>query len=139
MGVMQQNPFNFTHANSSSLNLFIGGRQILSKPFTPDFENKQYCREYMHLFLGTSTMHTNDTFDIKRDDYPNGYTYYIFNLHPDLAPGNYVDLQKEDAIRVEMNFSAALVEPYTCILVYEFDQVLELTKNKTVIYDRGQS
>jgi hypothetical protein len=137
-GTYATNPFNFRHANLTSLNLFVGGHQILSKPFTPDYEGQQYCREYMHLFLGTSTVNTNNTFDVRRDDFDKGYCFYIFNLQPDLVPGNYVDLQKEDSMRVEMVFGTALSEPYTCIVLCEYDQVIEVTRNKTLIYDRSQ-
>ena len=83
-------------------------------------------------------MNTNEMFDIKRDDFGNGYALFCYNLHPELNQANYVDMVQQGSLRVEMKFSQPLPERYTCILYYEFDQVIEVTHDKTIIYDKSQ-
>jgi len=137
-GSYNTNPYHFRSANVSYVDMYVGGQRLTAKPLTPDFGNDNFCKEYANLFFGMGTMNTNETFDIKRDDFGGGYALYCYNLHPELNPANYVDMVQQGSLRVEMKFSQPLAEPYTCILYYEFDQVIEVTRDKTIIYDKSQ-
>ena len=65
----------------------------------------------MSLFSGTGKENRGEGNDIAREDYPNGYALYEFDLSPDLAEEGYFNLAKQRTVRVELKFGTALPTP----------------------------
>ena len=97
--------------------LNVDGRHIPAKPLQPDFENADYIRSYMVLYASTGKMHENEGNTISRDEYANGY---------DPGKGN---------LRVEIHFDEALAGTINVVLYAEFDNVIEIGRNRQVLFD----
>ena len=84
-GSFQKNPFNFKHYNVNHLSLVKDGEQIFSKVLQPDFDNKNFVRSYLLLFIETNQYYTDEGNSISRSDYGGGHTLFAFDLTPDLG------------------------------------------------------
>ena len=56
----------------------------------------------MSLFYGTTKENRDEGNDIAREDYPNSYALYAFDLSPDLAEEGHFNLAKQGTVRVEL-------------------------------------
>ena len=62
---------------------------------------------------------------------------YAFDLSPDLADEGHLNLAKHGTVRVELKFGAALPNTVTIVAYAEFENVIEIDRNRNVIYDFG--
>jgi hypothetical protein len=135
------NPFNFEHFNMNFFALYADGVQIPSKPLQPDFAagNPLFVNLYQTLFSGTGIHFSNEGSDIGREHYAGGYCLMAFDLTPDLSANcsTHWNLVKNGSLRVEVGFTRALTETINCIVYAEFDNVIEIDKNRNVIVDYG--
>ncbi len=134
-GSYARNPFNFKHFNLSQIKLYLDGQQQTIKPLEPNFANRQYIEAYMSLFSGTGKLQKDEGNYIAREDYPGGYTLYAFDLTPDLAEEGHFNLVKNGNLRLEMKFAQPLPNTINVIAYSEFENVLQLDRNRNVIYD----
>ena len=79
----------------------------------------------MSLFSGTGKENRDEGNDIGRDDYPNGYALYAFDLSSDLAEEGHFNLVKQGTVRVELKFGTALANTVTVVAYAEFENVIE--------------
>lgn len=135
-GSLKENPFNFQHFNYNYLALYIDSTQIPAKPLTPDFHKKQYIRSFYTLFEGTG-IHFSDTGNgIPYEDYPDGYCLAVFDLTSDLSCNeSHWNIIKSGTLRAEVRFAAALTKPVTFIIFAEFDNIIEVDKNRNINID----
>lgn len=135
-GALEKNPFNFEHFNYNYLALYIDSTQIPSKPLTPDFAKNLYTRSYYSLFEG-SGIYFNDTGNsISHKEYPNGYCLAAFDLTADLSCNEpHWNIIKSGTLRAEIRFSEALKQTVNLIFFAEFDNVIEVDKNRNIILD----
>lgn len=137
-GDRSMNPFNFTHCNINFLCLYVDGVQIPSKPLQPDFtKNKQYVEAYHTLFTGTGVHYLDSGNEISRDDYPNGYCLFAFDLSPDLAASctDHWSLVRHGSIRVDVRFEKPLIATINCLVYAEYDNILEVDASRQVLVD----
>lgn len=135
-GSLATNPFNFKHFNYNYLSLYLDSTQIPSRPLTPDFANNKFTREYHTLFSG-SGVHFADTGNtISLEEYPNGYCLTAFDLTPDLSCNEpHWNIIKSGTLRAEIRFAEPLANTITLIVFAEFDNIIEVDKNRNVIID----
>ena len=107
------NPFNFKHYALSKISLHLDGHTQPVKPRKPNFNNHRYIQAFMNLFSGTGKENRNEGNDIAREDYPNGYALYAYDLGPDLAEEEHFNLSKQGTVRVEINLGTALANTVT--------------------------
>ena len=62
---------------------------------------------------------------------------YAFDLSSDLAEERHFNLAKQGTVRVELKFGAALPNTVTVVAYAEFENVIEIDRNRNVIYDFG--
>ena len=135
-GVVGRNPFNFQHFNLNEIAVYVDGQQQHSiKPLHPDFAHEQYINSYLSLFSGTGKINKDDGNNIDRNEYGNGYTLYAFDLSPDLAEDDHFNLSRQGGLRLVLKFSAALPATVSVIAYAEFENVIEIDRNRNVIYD----
>ena len=91
----------------------------------------------MSLFSGTGKENRDEGNDIAREDYPNGYVLYAFDLSPDLAEEGHFNLAKQGTVRVELKFGTALPNTVTVVAYAEFENVIEIDRNRNIVYDFG--
>ena len=98
--------------------------------------SRQYIQAYMSLFSGTGKEYQDEGYDIAREDYPNGYALYAFDLIPDLAEGHF-NLAKQGTVRVELKIGTALTNSATVVAYAEFENVIEIDGNRNIVYNFG--
>lgn len=135
-GQFKENPFNFQHFNYNYLALYIDSTQIPAKPLTPNFEKKQYIRSFYTLFEG-SGIHFSDTGNgISYEKYPNGYCLAVFDLTTDLSCNeSHWNIIKSGTLRAEIRFAEPLTKAITFIIYAEFDNIIEVDKNRNINID----
>lgn len=135
-GSLQRNPFNFQHFNLNEIALYMDGQQQHSiKPLHPDYENNNYISAYLSLFTGTGKINRDDGNFIDRSEYADGYALYAFDLSPDLAEDDHFNLARHGSVRLVLKFSEALARTITVIAYAEFENVIEIDRNRNIIYD----
>ena len=92
----------------------------------------------MSLFAGSGKLQKDEGNDITREDYAGGYSLYCFDLTPDLAEDDHLNLIKDGSVRIDVRFSAALPNSINCIVYAEFENILEIDRNKNIIFDYGK-
>lgn len=135
-GSYATNPFNFQHFNLSHLCFHMDGQQFPSRPFTPDFEEGLFMREYLSVFDAYNQLSTDSVTDFHRDSYLKGKVLYGVNLSPDTSDGalisGHISPAKRGNLRLEIKFAKKLTAPVNVLLYLEYDAMLEISKDKTV-------
>jgi hypothetical protein len=135
-GTYSTNPFNFEHFNLNFLSFYIDSIQIPSKPYTPDFPSELFMREYNSLFSGSGIHYSDTGNNISHDEYAKGFFFICADLSPDLSSNSsHWQIQKNGTLRIELRFQQPLEESVTVILFSEFDNLIEIDKNRQIILD----
>ena len=135
-GALDRNPFNFEHYNLTEISVYSDGQQQYGiKPLTADFTNGLYVRAYNTLFSGTGKVFKDEGNAIDRHAFANGCALYAFDLTPDLGEDGHFNLTKQGSVRLVLKFRDALAENVTVIAYAEFQNLIEIDRNRNVIYD----
>jgi hypothetical protein len=89
----------------------------------------------LSLFSGTGKLNKDDGNNIDRSEYPNGYALYAFDLSPDLAEDDHFNLTRQGGVQLVIKFANALTRTVTVVAYAEFENVIEIDRNRNVIYD----
>lgn len=138
-GSFDEEPFYFDHFNINHLSFNIDGQAYPRSPFQPNFSSKLYMREY-YSFLQTFNQDSIDpNLQLDYHDYLNGHTYFCYNFAPDLGDGcgfgGYLSLIKRGTLGLHLRFSRPPAEPFTAIIFAEFDNLIEIDKDRQVTTD----
>ena len=136
-GHFEHNPFNFKHFSLNEIAIYLDGQQHAIKPLTTNFEEHEYVRAYLSLFSGTGKENRDEGNDISRNDFSNGYTLFAFDLSPDLAEEDHFYLARQGGVRLDLKFATALPNTVTVVAYAEFENVIEIDRNRNVIFDFG--
>lgn len=135
-GSIALNPFNFQSFNFNYLSLFVDSVQIPSKPYTPDFTNNLYARNYNTLFSDSGILFSDAGNNISYSEYKNGYCLTVFDLTADMScRDQHWNIIKSGTLRFEVRFGAALTQTITAVIYSEFDNLIEIGENRTVSID----
>ncbi|XP_052746989.1 uncharacterized protein F54H12.2-like [Bicyclus anynana] len=136
-GSLNMNPFNFYNHGLNQFGLYVDGQTIPSKILAPNFDDKTFINAYHTLFSGTGIHFLNDGNDISKEDYKNGFCLFAFDLTPDLSANSnsHWNLIKRGSVRFEVRFEKSLLTTLNCIVYAEFDNVIEINKNRDVNLD----
>lgn len=136
-GSLTKNPFNFENYGINSFSLYIDGQQIPSKALQPSFNNNIFTSAYHTLFSGTGIHFLNEGNAISREQYAKGYCLLAFDLTPDLSANSsaHWNLIKHGSVRLEVRFEYSLIQTINCIVYAEFDNIIEIDKNRNVTVD----
>ena len=134
-GSYKKNPFRFQHFDASQVGVYVNGESTPSKALQLNYDQSQYLMGYMSLFHGTGQLFHDKGLQISRDEYPNGYCMYAFDLSPDLSSGTHTSLIKQGNLRVGLQFAKPLPTMVNLILYAEFDSVIEIDHNRNVTFN----
>jgi hypothetical protein len=133
-GSRAHNPFNFQHFNLAEIQLFLDGRAAVA-PIKMNYADANYMQAYWSLFTGTQKANKDESNDIMLGEYPNGYCLYAFDLTPDLCEGGHFNLLKQGSVRLALRFSEPLAAAVTVIAYAEFENILEINSQRSVVFD----
>jgi len=105
------------------------------KPIQLNYDGNLYIRAYNSMFSGTSKLNCDEGNGISRDDYKDGYALYAFDLTADVGEDDHFNLVKHGNVRLALKFAEALAETVTVIAFAEFDNVIELDRDRNVLVD----
>jgi len=137
-GSYTSNPFNMDLFSISSIGVYVDGEQSPSKPLKLNLTgtNKMYLESFQTLFTGTGKYHDDAGNLITRDDYHKGYGFFVFDLRPDGCDvSEYLGLRKRGNLSIEIVFSTALTEAINLFCIGEFDNIIEIDRERNVLYD----
>ena len=72
---------------------------------------------------------------LDRTNFSGGYAPYAFDLASDLGEDDHFSLAKQGSMRLVLKFAQPLADPVTVIAYAEFQNVIEIDRNRNVIYD----
>ncbi|KAK3915986.1 LOW QUALITY PROTEIN: hypothetical protein KUF71_006054 [Frankliniella fusca] len=134
-GDYKLNGFKFQHFNVNYLCLHIRDsfrqnrlRLILKTGST--------WKLFSSIFSGTG-IHFKDAGNyISRNDYPNGYCFYVFDLTYDLSANDgHWNVQRQGTVRLDVRFKEPLQQPINCVIMAEFHNLIEIDRHRNVIVD----
>ena len=145
-GEYGKNPFNFKHYDISTITLSVNGEEIpfkqlrLKFPNPSDTESKKktvdFIQAYNTLFSGTGKMFSNMGLDITRDDYPQGFTLFAFDLTPDMCnTADYFNTVQRGTLSVDITFEKDTPEAISMVCYSDFENIIRIDSERNVIYD----
>ena len=143
-GKSGKNPYNFKHFNVNNVGLSVNGEEIPFKQLTLTYPNENednadkvdFIQAYNTLFSGTGKMYANMGLDISREDYPNGYTLYAFDLTPDMCNStDYFNAVQHGSLSVDITFATNPKDAIAMVCYGDFENVIRIDSQRNVIYD----
>ena len=64
-----------------------------------------------------------------------GHALYAFDLTSHLGEDDHFSLAEQESLRLVVKFGEALDDPVTVVAYAEFQNVIEIDRNRNVIYD----
>lgn len=132
-GSYDKNPFNFQHFNCNFMGLYADGQSVPGEPIVCDYKNNHYVNAYLSLFTGVGKYGLNEGNYISRDEYPNGYCIYVFDVSGRRGR-EYLDLIKRGHTRLAIKFSEAPKETLIALVYSSFPAIFQIDESRTVIY-----
>jgi hypothetical protein len=136
-GVYDKNPFNFKNYDLAHIKIFLDGTQQLIKPIETTFTGAapNYIQAYHSLFDGIGKYGIDEGLDITREEYKDGFALFAFDLTPDKANREHLNLQRDGTLRVEGRFKTALPNTINVLVYAEFENIVQIDRHHNVIYD----
>lgn len=134
-GTYTSNPFNFQDFKLNKIAVYKGGIPFPCRAYEPDFQNKQFSREYISLLQTLDMFNKSEENGITMDEWANGNTIYGFNLTPNLTVAGMSQIARDGSIRIEMQFNQSLNEAVNVIVMGIFDGKIQITKMRNVTVD----
>ena len=134
-GSYSKNPFNFKHYNLSNISLTVDGQDVAHSPIELNFSENKYIRAYSSLFTALDRGGLDWGNQITKEDFLDGYSLFAFDLSPDKCNGDHFNLIKKGNLRLKLTFKEAVTVTLTCFVYMEYDNMLEITKNRNIIFD----
>ena len=138
-GDISLNPYNFQQCNLNYLALHLDGQQVPWAPLQPSFSGSSYIRAFYTQFTGGDGISSDTGNTIGREQFVNGHALYCFDLTPDLSSscGHHFSVTKSGNLRLELAFEVALSITGNVLVYSEFDNVIEIDKDRKVTRNYG--
>ena len=138
-GDISLNPYNFQHCNLNYLAVHLDSQQVPWAPLQPSFSGSSYIRAFNTQFTGGDGISSDTGNTIGREQFVNGHALYCFDLTPDLSSscGHHFSVTKSGNLRLELAFEVALSITGNVLVYSEFDNVIEIDKDRKVTRNYG--
>ena len=137
-GAYKKNPFNFQNFNVSSIGVSINGEEIPFRPIQLSYAaaTPRFIEAYNTLFSGAGKMYYNTGNDISRQEYPNGYALYAFDLTPDMCGSSpHFNVVQKGNLAIEIQFTTAPTAASSVVCYGEFENTIHIDSERNVVYD----
>jgi len=131
-GHMQMNPFAFVHKSINNVSIFVNAEEHRIGPLQFSQDNPSFTYAYHSLFTAFGD-------DIKKshmitpDMFAHGCFFVCKDATPD-ASGNisHTSLASSGVVRIEASFDQEIDVAVTCLVLLEYDCVLEVDQSRNV-------
>ena len=135
-GEYKKNPFNFKSHHLNYLSLTVDGKEVLGKPFQPDFSQRQYVRSFHSLMEALGLVNNVEGGSVlEYRDFNLGYCIFGADLSPSRTDGAEVEFRRASNVRLEMKFSEGLTTPLNVLCMGVMDSIMEIDKSRQVLLD----
>ena len=138
-GDLKLNPYEFQHNRLNYLAAHINGIQYPSIPYTPDFDNNIFTKEFLSIFETLNIMTTDCYLNFNRGDFKSGCAMFGFNFASDSCDdylkSGYIDPKKEGTMGFHLKFKSAPTSSMVLVIYAEFDNFVEIDINRQVTTD----
>lgn len=135
-GSRDKNPYYFKNFGLQQFVLYVDGKQVPSKPLVMEHDEtngKLTSRAYNTLFNATGIKYFDKGHQITKTLFDTCYFMLAFDLTADHSYSSVcLNPPTQCCIRAEGSFSRNLTEAITCLVVCEFDAMIEIDKIGTV-------
>lgn len=131
-GNIDGNPFHFNHQNVNLFNLKINGSPVVPTPFTPDFSENNFTREYRNFMDNIGIQHENESNWIGRGEYMNNSCFWPFDLTPCQCNGFHLHSTKMGNMDLSLGFKTATTENLHMIMYGSFNSVIQIDSLRNV-------
>ena len=128
-GDYEKNPFNFMNMGVNYLEINVDGQPVPSRPFRPNFDEKDYVSSYLSLL--DSDLNSKSGIIINPTDYPDGYALYLFDIQSFLT-GSVMSKSPRGRVRLSVRFSKALGETINIIVYAKFPEIMTVDQARNV-------
>lgn len=130
------NPFYLEMFNLEQFVLYVDGKQVPSKPLVIKHSTEGdniSARAYNALFSQTGIRHFDKGHQITKQLFDSCYFMLAFDLTPDASYSSVcMNPITQCSIRIEGNFKTNLTEAVTCLIICEYDSMVEIDKLRNV-------
>ena len=128
-GSYKKNYGNFGNFDVNYLEFSVNGNAVPMQAFQPNYKKGEFTTEFLSLFYNKYPQGTGNF--ISREDYPEGYCIYVFNLTG--TEGDLVAAAKKGHSRLTVKFGTALAKPVTLVAYARFPRVVKIDQARNVI------
>ena len=121
------NPFSYSHAYISRLNLVVNGRMVPVEPL--EAHGKVVNRLYYDFLQNIGISNPSRGVDISQENFAKGYTMFAFDLRPDQCNGAHLHPASNGEIDLQVDFSVGTKTEYIVIVHSFFDQIIFIPSN----------
>ncbi|XP_061193215.1 uncharacterized protein F54H12.2-like [Saccostrea echinata] len=135
-GDKTKNPFHFQNFGIKKLDVSINGETMSTRCFEPNFNEDLYLRSYLSLYQALGKLGEDWAPDITLEEYKNGYTLWGWDFTKDQeAQSDKFHIIETGNLRIEVQFTNNTVNTLNCVVYAEFDNLLEINKQREVSID----
>jgi len=87
------------------------------------------------VFAGTRNLGADERLFIDREDYASGCALYAFDLTADLGEDDNFSVLRIGNVRLSLKFANALAATVTNVAYAEFENVIEIDRDRNVVFD----
>lgn len=80
------------------------------------------------LFTSLGLSGRNAGLKIKRNEYPEGFCFFAFDINQSLSNTDALSLEKSGTVKLEIKFGKTLTEAVNCIVFSQHQRILEIDK-----------
>jgi hypothetical protein len=134
-GSYLNNPFNFKNFDLSQISVTVDNHDVPNSPLNLNFKENSYIRAYYNLFSGINRAGLDWGNEITEITFIGGYGLYSFDLTPDKCNGDHFNVVKKGNLRIKLSFPESSANVLSFYIYMEYDNLLEITKARNVIFD----
>lgn len=134
-GNFSKNCFNFKHFNLTQVSLTVDGVDVPQSPINININENNSLRAYYSMFHGLDRAGLDWGNQITKDEFLSGYALFVFDLSPDKCNGEHFNLIKKGNLKLKLTFKTPTPYVINCYIYMEYDNILEITKERNVIFD----
>ncbi len=130
-GNITKNPFNFKHMTVRLIGFDVNGQSQPSVPYMPNYQESNYIEPYLSIFNATGRFQKDTGNYISKEEYPDGYCIYAFDLsctHTDM----FSNVERKGHTRLNIQFGEELTETVTAIVYGQFPALLKIDHARNV-------